>query len=148
MINTKIQVEVMSWQWAGGHHRRITQGFCIASVLIIKLAEATGIFIFSCFITCLYVTLFYMYQGFPNLQMKVIIGSIYILFARPLLAVLIKWQLSFSHQCVNIGCFFSLQYLLLPHQLIYNGNVPFGTGSSLTSNIHDLPRFNFFHLWH
>lgn len=65
-------------------------GFCIASVLMIKLSEATGVFVFSCFITCVYVTLFYMYQGFSNLQMKVFIGSIYILFARPLLAVLIK----------------------------------------------------------
>lgn len=62
--------------------------FRIGSVLIIKLAEVIGVFLFSCFIVCVYVTLFYIYQGFPNLKIKVIIGSIYILFARPLLAVL------------------------------------------------------------
>lgn len=74
--------------------RRIPQeehmDFCVGSVLNIKLAEASGVFLFSCFITCVYVTLFYIYQGFLILKMKVIIGSIYILFARPLLAVLIK----------------------------------------------------------
>lgn len=61
---------VTSWQGVEGQCGRSTEGFYIGSVLIIKLVVDTGVFLFSYFITCMYVTLSYMCQVFLNLKNK------------------------------------------------------------------------------